>query len=126
MPDEIAELLDRSHERLEAAKHLIAGSHFSDAVSRAYYGMFFAARALLLAKGIEVRTHRGLVGGVYEHYVKPGLLGRDVAALLPAAMAARHEADYGFPDRATEGEALATVADAERFLLIAGELLKDR
>lgn len=124
MPDEIGELLDRSNDRLKAARHLLAGGHYSDAVSRAYYSMFFAARALLMAKGIEARTHRGLVGGIYEHYVRPGTLARDVAALLPAAMAARHEADYGFPDRATENEASATIGDADRFLSLSKGLLK--
>jgi hypothetical protein len=126
LPDEVAELLDRSEERLEAAKHLVEGGHFPDSVSRAYYAMFFAARALLLAKGIEVRTHRGLVAGVYEHYVRPGLLGKDVAALLPAAMAARHEADYGFPDRASREEAIATIVDARRFLDSARKLMETR
>ena len=38
-------------------------------------------------------------------------------------MAARHEADYGFPDTATDLEARETLADAERFVLRARELL---
>jgi len=122
--DEEAELLlERSHARLEAARHLMAGGHWSDAISRAYYAMFFAARALLIAKGVEVRTHAGLAGKLYELYVRDGTLERADAALLPAAMAARNEADYGFPASATESQARETILDAERFLARAGEIL---
>jgi len=123
LPDEVSDLLVRADDRLRAARHLVGGGHFSDAVSRAYYAMFFAARALLLERGIEARTHSGLVGMLYEHYVRSGVLDRNVAGLLPAAMAARHEADYGFPDTATQLEAQETLADAERFLKRAREIL---
>ena len=65
MPDEVDELLTRAEDRLRAARHLLAGSHFSDAVSRAYYAMYFAATALLLSKGVATKTHSGLVGMLY-------------------------------------------------------------
>jgi uncharacterized protein (UPF0332 family) len=123
LPDEVDELLVRAEERLRAARHLLIGAHFSDAVSRAYYGMYFASTALLLSKGLTAKTHSGLVALVFEHFVRPGLLERDVAGLLPSAMAARHEADYGFPDKATELEASETLADAERFVRRAREIL---
>jgi len=123
LPDEIDELLTRAEQRLDAARHLLSGGHFSDAVSRAYYAMYFTATALLLSKGLSSKTHSGLVALLYEHFVKPGDLDREVAGLLPSAMAARHEADYGFPDRSTELETRETLGDAERFVRRARELL---
>lgn len=85
--------------------------------------MYFTATALLLSRGLSSKTHSGLVALLYEHFVKTGQLTRDVAGLLPSAMAARHEADYGFPDRSTEAEARETLVDAERFLARAREIL---
>ena len=126
MPDEVDELLGRADERLRAARHLLSGGHFSDAVSRAYYAMYFTATALLLSRGLNSKTHRGLVALLFENFVKPGDLDREVAGLLPAAMAARHEADYGFPDQSTELEARETIADAERFVGRAREILGRR
>ncbi len=123
MPDEIDDLLRRADERLSAARHLLSGGHYSDTVSRAYYAMYFTTTALLLSRGLASKTHSGLVALLFEHFVKPGLLDREVASLLPAAMAARHEADYGFPDRSTELEARETLADAERFVRRAREIL---
>ena len=42
--------IDNAEEMLEAAEHLLQGGFYNDAASRAYYSMFFAARALLSLK----------------------------------------------------------------------------
>jgi uncharacterized protein (UPF0332 family) len=34
--------------------------HFPETVSRAYYAMFYAARAAVLAKGIQVKRHQSV------------------------------------------------------------------
>jgi uncharacterized protein (UPF0332 family) len=43
-----------------------------DALSRAYYSAFHAARALLLLDGIEPKTHSGVLGMFSAHWVKTG------------------------------------------------------
>ena len=50
LPDkkEIGLLLEGAARRLEAASYLFNLGFFADAVSRAYYSMYFAAKALLL------------------------------------------------------------------------------
>jgi len=40
-------LLERAESKLSAAKVLLKEGYYDDAVSRAYYSMYFAARALL-------------------------------------------------------------------------------
>jgi len=54
-------LLLKSQERLAAAQSLHKKQYYEDAVSRAYYAMFFAARAILLIKNISPKTHRGVI-----------------------------------------------------------------
>ena len=62
MPDEeVYQLLTQAELRLKAAQHLLMNEYYDDAVSRAYYSIYFAATALLLARNIQVKTHRGLV-----------------------------------------------------------------
>lgn len=57
MPDEeVDRLLAQAGLRLEAARHLLMNDYYDDAVSRAYYSMYFAATALLLSKNIQVKT----------------------------------------------------------------------
>jgi len=45
--DEKLVLMERAGEKLEVARSLLEDGFYSDAVSRAYYAMFYAARALL-------------------------------------------------------------------------------
>lgn len=75
MPDdEIDRLLFQAEARLEASRHLLKNGFRDDAVSRAYYSMYFAATAMFLARGIQVRTHRGLVARFGREFVETGLL----------------------------------------------------
>ena len=46
-------LLEKSRERLIVAQSLHDDGYFEDAVSRAYYAMFFAASSLLLTRDIS-------------------------------------------------------------------------
>lgn len=50
MPEEaeIEALIGKAKIRLDAASRLLEEGFYEDAVSRAYYGMYFAAKALLL------------------------------------------------------------------------------
>ncbi len=56
---EIGMLFEKSAQRLSAAQQLLKSGFYEDAVGRAYYSMFFAAKAVLLKKEISVKTHRG-------------------------------------------------------------------
>ena len=63
MPEEaeIDTLIEKARRSLDATLHLFRGGFYEDAVSRAYYSMYFAAKALLLKRNITVKTHKGLL-----------------------------------------------------------------
>ena len=94
--------LNKAAERLEAAKYLLAGGHYEDAVSRAYYSMYYAARALLSLKDIYPKAHKRVIfhalkcactpassafgpEGVYLGYTK----GKKRARVAPEGIACR-------------------------------------
>ena len=80
MPDEeIDHLLSQAELRLLAARSLQKDGFYDDAVSRAYYSMYFATTALFLARNIRVKTHRGLIAGFGQEFVKEDLL-KDILA----------------------------------------------
>lgn len=58
---EIEMFIRRARRSLDATHHLFRGGFYEDAVSRAYYSMYFAAKALLLKRDITVKTHKGLL-----------------------------------------------------------------
>ena len=45
--------LENAHEKLAAAKDLLDNKHYKDSVSRSYYAIFTAARALLAIKKLD-------------------------------------------------------------------------
>jgi len=46
---------------LKESKHLFSGGFHNGTVGRAYYAMFHAATATLLAKGIERTSHQAII-----------------------------------------------------------------
>jgi uncharacterized protein (UPF0332 family) len=61
--------LARADEALRAARVLLAAGLFADAESRVYYGAYHAAVALLLAVGLEARSHSGVGQLLGLHFV---------------------------------------------------------
>jgi uncharacterized protein (UPF0332 family) len=106
----------RADEALSAARHLLAGGFNNDAVSRAYYAAFNWARALLVSKGIQAKTHRGTVQLLGLHFVKTGVLTPEVAGLLAHLATYRELVDYNPATRFTNEEAGQEIARAERFI----------
>ena len=114
--DEIDHLIVQAELRLKAARQLLASGFSDDAVSRAYYSMYFAATAMFLAKGIRVKTHRGLVARFGREFVETGLIEAHFGRTLRIAEELRSEADYSIIRQISDEEAAAILDDAERFL----------
>lgn len=96
----VAALLEKADEKLDAARALLAAAHFEDAVSRAYYAAYHAARAALLAEGHAPRTHHGVVSLFGQHLVRSGRIDVRLGRLLATLKDDREASDY---------EALASV-----------------
>jgi uncharacterized protein (UPF0332 family) len=98
MSDEARALAERrievANERLAVAKQLQRGGFYRDAVNRAYYAAFAAARALLALKRLDSKTHQGVINLFYKHYVKPGYFPKTTGAFLEKARGLREKADY--------------------------------
>lgn len=82
-------------------------------MSRAYYEMFFAAKALLSQKGIYPRTHRGLISQFGLEFVKNGEFKNDLFDLLTRAQEDLEEADYGLFIEMDKNEAGSIIGGAE-------------
>jgi uncharacterized protein (UPF0332 family) len=103
-------------ESLASARCLADNGFPRDAVSRAYYAAYHWARALLLAKGIESKTHRGTVQLFSLHFVKDGPLADEIAALLAHLQTYRELSDYTSTASFSEDQARAEIDRAARFI----------
>lgn len=114
--DEKQILMERAYEKSEVAKSLFETGFYSDAVSRAYYAMFYAARALLSEKSIYPKTHRGVISQFGLKFVKEGEFEKEIFDLFARAQEDREEADYGLLSEIEEEEAKKIIEGAEKFL----------
>ncbi len=116
MVTEVEILLNDAHESLEAARVLLENGFYRDAISRAYYAMFYAASALLRAKGVVTKSHRGVIAKFGLEFVNTGIVEKYYAKALSLAETSRERADYDPTYRPSEEEAENIIEDAERFI----------
>lgn len=106
----------RGDTTLKAAKHLLEGGFSNDAISRAYYAAYHWARALLVSRGMDPKTHRGVIQLIGLHFVKEGGLSDEAGALLAHLETYRELCDYTSSAKFTEDQAREELGRAERFI----------
>lgn len=92
-------LMAKADTACSSARALLELGDVDGACNRAYYAMFDAARAALLASGAPVgsdigRTHSGLIAAFGHYLVKNGPISKEVGRLLNRAHEMRLVADY--------------------------------
>lgn len=87
--------------RLENARDTLAEveSHrqngfYNTAVNRMYYACYYAASALLIANGIETKSHDGVRQKLGQHFVMKGLLSPDMGKFYSRLFSKRSTGDY--------------------------------
>ena len=120
---QVAAHIARARGKLEAVASDIAAGRWDDAVSRAYYAMYHAARAALLREHQDPRTHRGLVLLIHRHLVSSGRLSSELGAALARVRDLREYGDYEALVQIGEDEAEAAAHDAQAFVAAIERLL---
>jgi uncharacterized protein (UPF0332 family) len=108
--------LKRSKQHLKSARDLLRNDDFADSVSRSYYAIFQAARALLALEGTESRKHSGVISLFNRHFVKTGKVDRRLGVIVKDARRSREMADYTELAEFSPEDAEAQLADAEAFV----------
>ena len=108
--------LAESHEKLDSAKILLDNKKYKDSVSRSYYAMFTAARALLATKGLDSVKHSGIVSLFNQYFVKEKVVDSVCGRILAEAKDIREESDYGDFVIVSQEEAQSQIKNAELFV----------
>ncbi|WP_436415750.1 HEPN domain-containing protein [Petrimonas sp.] len=85
---------ERARKTLEEAAYMRKGNFFNAAVNRLYYACYYAATALLVAKGVEATTHSGVKTMLSYHFVRTGLLSLENGTTFSSLFDKRHSSDY--------------------------------
>ncbi|MEE8640486.1 MAG: HEPN domain-containing protein [bacterium] len=121
--EDIKENIAFAGERWAEGQNALARSRFGIAVSHVYYTCFYYLRALLLTKGTEYQTHKGVLIGFRKLFVKEGLAPAGMADFLEKLARDRIEADYKFA-KFTAEDVAAFLKKAEGFIAFAEAYLK--
>lgn len=125
LAEEIKGMLAKARRYLASAKLLSQAGDFDSAVSRLYYAMFYGAEALLLTQGKTFSSHRAAIAAFGEHFIKSGLLPKEMHRWLHRAFEKRQISDYEFLTGFSETEMVDLQKQAEQFIkMIDNFLLK--
>ena len=116
LAEEIKGMLAKARRYLASAKLLGDAGDFDSAVSRLYYAMFYGAEALLLAQGKVFSSHRAVIAAFGEHFIKSGVLPKEMHHWLHRAFEKRQISDYEVFSGITATEVLDLQGKAEEFL----------
>jgi uncharacterized protein (UPF0332 family) len=94
---------------------MLEAGDYDFAISRAYYAMFYVARALLLTRNVRRSKHSGVLAAFASEFVRRGELPAELFALLRNGFEDRGESDYGLAV-ISEEQARAGIDGAQRFV----------
>ncbi|MCL5961323.1 MAG: HEPN domain-containing protein [Chloroflexi bacterium] len=108
--------LTRARETLAAAEILAQQSFYLEAVSRVYYAMFYAARALLLSRGIVLHKHSSVIAALGKEFARQGLIEPRFHRAFVDAFKERNQADYLISKEPSRERMQERLKVAEEFL----------
>jgi len=90
----IAYRIQRARETFAEARLLADHGHANACVNRLYYACFYVVSALLHSRGFSAAKHSGVRSLFGRHFVKTGLISKELAALYNDLFEYRQESDY--------------------------------
>ena len=118
--------LENAKEKLVSAKLLHENNQYKDSISRSYYAMFSAARALLSTKGADSSKHSGIISLFNQFFVKTGIVDKRMGRILAEAKEMREDSDYEDFVVVSNEEVEKQIKDAEVFIEEIEEVLKKK
>jgi uncharacterized protein (UPF0332 family) len=124
MTEEVQKLIIKKAEHaLEVAEKLMNDGYPSDAASKVYYAMYYAAQALLKSEGIDVVKHSAVESALGYFFAKTGRIDPKYHRMLLDARKIREIADYDIEEEIVEPVASLKIEEGRAFLAAIKELL---
>ena len=106
----------RARKSLAAARALQKEELLEDSLSRAYYAVLHAARAILVSEGLDPQSHEAVKRLFGLHIVKQGKMEARYAHILREEQDDRALADYDLAFEPQPSRVQQRISDAEAFL----------
>jgi uncharacterized protein (UPF0332 family) len=105
-----------SKEKIESAEMLLNNAMHRDAISRAYYSIYYAAKALLLYHGEDPHTHKGVAILFHKFCATHKKPDKSFAKMLSIIQEERLNADYKEKTYITKEDAKEAIEMAKSFV----------
>jgi uncharacterized protein (UPF0332 family) len=86
--------INRAKETLGEVEDLIRLGYFNTAVNRIYYACYYAVNALMIKNGLSAKSHVGVRQMFGLHFVKTGLISKELAKYYTDLFDRRQTGDY--------------------------------
>lgn len=116
MTEEAEKFMEKADHALEVAGELMKGGYPSDAASKIYYAMFYAAQAALKSEGIDVTKHSAVEAAFGYCFAKTNKIDPKYHKMLINARKVREIADYDIQDEIIEPTATLKVEEGRLFV----------
>lgn len=91
----IAYRLDKANKTLYEAQKVIELSLWATAANRLYYAVYYAVSSLLIAKGLNAKTHEGIIRMFNMHFINTGKIDMELGRQYNRLFTMRITGDYG-------------------------------
>jgi len=108
--------MSNAQEMLDVARENLNNNHNNSACNRAYYGIFYAASALLYSKGKTYGKHSAVLAAFRQYFIKTGEFDKKWGDDYKVVMESRHTADYELYDTLEKESVVVIVAKAQEFV----------
>lgn len=123
---EIAGLINKAKESLEASKQLLQSEYSDFSASRSYYAMFYAVQAVLLSKNLAFSKHSAVIAAFGKEFIKNGQLPATLHRYISEAFDIRQAGDYGPVGSVSTGIAMILIDQAKELIETIEEYLKNQ
>ena len=108
--------LQYAQEMLEVAKENLDNNRINSVCNRAYYGVFYAASAVLFSKGKTYGKHSAVIAAFRQYFIKTGEFDKRWSDDYEFVMDNRHTADYDLLDPIDHEDAVLALTKAQGFV----------
>ena len=114
----------RAHETLKEVNKHIENQLWNTAVNRLYYACYYAVIALLVSKEIKAQSHAGVRQMFGLHFVKKGLVDKELGRYFSNIFDKRLTGDYDDFIEYEKDDVVALVEPAKEFIQEIDVLIK--
>lgn len=111
--------MNKALEDLSTSRQLFQLGKYRDAVSKSYYSILTAMRALLSLFHQDSQRHEGVITLFHQLLIKPGFIPKSFNKIIRDLKTSREDADYGDFIEISREAASKEIQHAEEFLKVA-------